>query len=306
MHAVGMVDTGTDVRDEAWRVARTVAGRLGIQIRELTRLDDQQAAAELLRRIWRADSADQIVNAGMMRAFAHSGNYVVGAYRGAALVAVAVGFFGTDHLHSHVTGVDPAGQSGGVGYAVKLHQRAWALARGVGAVCWTFDPLIRRNAYFNLHKLGARAVAYLPDFYGAMDDGINVGDPSDRMYIRWELASPAAIAAAEGHGPDPDPAGASVLLGRTDSRGAPGTEAPVPGLLGVLGTAPGVLSAPPGAPARGRLAIAVPADVERMRGTDTALAARWRYAVREAMVSALDRGYRVEGITRDGWYLLHR
>lgn len=284
MHAVGMVETGTDVREEAWRVARIAEGRLGIQIRELTSLHDQQAAAELLRRVWRADSADQIVNAGMMRAFAHSGNYVVGAYRGSALIAVTVGFFGADHLHSHVTGVDPAGQSGGVGYAVKLHQRAWALARGVGAVCWTFDPLIRRNAYFNLHKLGARATAYLPDFYGAMDDGINVGDPSDRMYIRWELASPAAIAAAEGHGPDPDPAGVSVLLGRTD---APGIEAPVPGVRTL-----------------GRVAVAVPADVERMRGTDAALAARWRHALREAMVGALDRGYRIEGITRDGWYIL--
>jgi GNAT superfamily N-acetyltransferase len=154
-----MVDTGIDVRDEAWRVARAAERRLDIQIRDLASLDDQQAAAELLRRVWRADSADQIVNAGMMRAFAHSGNYVVGAFRGSTLVAVAVGFFGADHLHSHVTGVDPAGQSGGVGYAVKLHQRAWALARGVGAVCWTFDPLIRRNAYFNLHKLGARATA---------------------------------------------------------------------------------------------------------------------------------------------------
>jgi predicted GNAT superfamily acetyltransferase len=281
-----MVDTGIDVRDEAWRVARAAERRLDIQIRDLTSLDDQQAAAELLRRVWRADSADQIVNAGMMRAFAHSGNYVVGAFRGSTLVAVAVGFFGADHLHSHVTGVDPAGQSGGVGYAVKLHQRAWALARGVGAVCWTFDPLIRRNAYFNLHKLGARAAAYLPDFYGAMDDGINVGDPSDRMYIRWELASPAAIAAAEGHGPDPDPSGATILVGRTD---APGAETPVPGVLGV--------------PAPGRLAVAVPADVERMRGTDAALAARWRLAVREAMVTALDSGYHIEGITRDGWYL---
>jgi predicted GNAT superfamily acetyltransferase len=56
-------------------------------------------------------------------------------------------------------------------------------------------------------------------------------------------------------------------------------------------------------PAPGRLAVAVPADVERMRGTDAALAARWRLAVREAMVTALDSGYHIEGITRDGWYL---
>ena len=41
---------------------------------------------------------------------------------------------------------------------------------------WTFDPLVSRNARFNLTKLGAHAVEYLPDFYGAMEDGINSND----------------------------------------------------------------------------------------------------------------------------------
>src|SRR3712207_7442617 len=62
----------------------------------------------------------------------------------------------------------------------KLHQRAWAIARGVHEVAWTFDPLVARNAWFNLTKLGARATEYLPNFYGPMDDGINGADESDR------------------------------------------------------------------------------------------------------------------------------
>jgi len=33
-------------------------------------------------------------------------------------------------------------------------------------IAWTYDPLIRRNAYFNLVKLGARPVEYLRNFYG--------------------------------------------------------------------------------------------------------------------------------------------
>jgi predicted GNAT superfamily acetyltransferase len=31
-------------------------------------------------------------------------------------------------------------------------------------VTWTFGPLVRRNAYFNLVKLGATAVAFHKDF----------------------------------------------------------------------------------------------------------------------------------------------
>ena len=77
-----------------------------------------------------------------------------------------------------------------VGYALKLHQRAWALQRGIATITWTFDPLVRRNAYFNLAKLGVRATRYLPNFYGAMQDPINAGDDTDRLLVDWDLASP--------------------------------------------------------------------------------------------------------------------
>jgi predicted GNAT superfamily acetyltransferase len=279
-----MVDTsaGPALLNQAWEAAGAAAGRLGVRVVELSDLDDQRVAADLLCRVWRADSPDQLVNAGMMRAFAHSGNYVVGAYRGADLVGAAVAFFGADHLHSHIAGVDPTAQGAGVGYALKLHQRAWALRRGFHTVCWTFDPLVRRNAHFNLHKLGAVATAYLPNFYGAMDDGINTGDESDRVYVRWELGSPAAVAAAAGRGAEADPAGAAVLLDRTAA------DEPA-------------LSA---APAGRRLTVAVPSDVEATRRRDPELAARWRHAVRQAMTGALDRGYRIVGITKDGRYVL--
>ena len=65
-------------------------------------------------------------------------------------------------------------------------------------IAWTYDPLIRRNAYFNLAKLGARPVEYLPNFYGAMDDAINGGTETDRMLVRWELRSDLAVAACAG------------------------------------------------------------------------------------------------------------
>jgi len=160
---------------------------------EIVELDDVPRLteiAELLRLVWGAESADQILNLSTLRALAHAGNYVVGAYRDELLAGASVAFRGDDHLHSHVTGVVRGGQGAGVGHALKLHQREWALRHGISRIRWTFDPLVRRNAYFNLRKLGAGVTEYLEDFYGGLIDGINAGDPSDRLYVCWELEHP--------------------------------------------------------------------------------------------------------------------
>lgn len=265
------------------------ASPAGLRIVELHDLAEHQTAAELFCRIWRADSPDSMIGAGMIRALAHAGNYVVGAYDGPAMVAATVAFLGADHLHSHITGVDPARQRGGVGYALKQHQRDWALARGITKVCWTFDPLVRRNAHFNLHKLGAAVTEYLPDFYGPMTDGINTGDASDRLYITWSLSSPRADAAARGEVAEVDVAavragGAAVPLDRARQRPVPGRDA---------------------IPVDGRpVLVAVPIDIEALRAADRTLAMTWRYAVRDALTATLAAGYRITGMARDGFYLL--
>ncbi|MFS8479005.1 MAG: GNAT family N-acetyltransferase [Micromonosporaceae bacterium] len=249
------------------------------------------AVADLFRRIWLAESVEAVLNPHVIRALAHAGNYVVGAYAGQRLVGGAVAFFGTDHLHSHIAGVDPAWQRAGVGYAIKQHQRAWALERGITRICWTFDPLVRRNARFNLHRLGALATEYLPDFYGAMTDGLNAGQPSDRLWVTWALTSPRAAAAARGEVPEVDTgalraAGAAVLLDRAGQRPVEPVEA------GDL-------------PADGRpVLVAVPEEVEALRAEDPPAATAWRYALRDALGAALGAGYRITGMSRDGFYLL--
>jgi predicted GNAT superfamily acetyltransferase len=50
---------------------------------------------------------------------------------------------------------------------------------------------VARNAHFNLVVLGARITEYLVDQYGAMNDGVNRGDESDRLMASWALAAPA-------------------------------------------------------------------------------------------------------------------
>ena len=173
-----------------------------MKIEELTELGDMKELQELFLKVWER-SSEPPLNSDVMRALAHAGNYLAGVRSEGRLVAGIVGWLGIHPdrellLHSHILGVLPGSDSRGLGFALKQHQRTWCLARGIRTVEWTFDPLVRRNASFNLRKLGAEAAEYLVDFYGAMPDRINAGDESDRILVRWELESPKAVAAAAG------------------------------------------------------------------------------------------------------------
>ena len=165
----------------------------GIEIRPLDTVEKIIAGSRVLAEVWGGD--DGGVPADLLRALAHSGNYVVGLYDGDRLIGVSAGFFGppaSRTMHSHITGVLPGYQGRGLGRAIKQHQREWAFAREVGHITWTFDPLIARNAHFNLLVLGARVTEYLVDHYGRLDDGLNRGDESDRLMVSWALAAPRA------------------------------------------------------------------------------------------------------------------
>ncbi len=145
-----------------------------------------------------------LVNVELLTAIAHSGGYVVAAYERDRMVGASVGFLADHHgepaLHSHVTGVVESMRHAGVGRAIKLHQRTWAAERGLRWITWTFDPLVRRNAWFNVALLGADVDAYLPSFYGEMTDAINVGDESDRLLVEWDVTAPIPTEPRQGDG----------------------------------------------------------------------------------------------------------
>lgn len=162
-----------------------------IRIEPLETIEQIHEAADVLRSVWAGDRDAMPPN--LMRALAHSGNYVVGLYDGQRMVGASIAFFAAPaarSMHSHITGVLPGLQSRGLGRVLKQHQREWAFARDVGHITWTFDPLVARNAHFNLRVLGARVTEYLVDHYGPMDDGVNRGDETDRIMVSWALAAP--------------------------------------------------------------------------------------------------------------------
>ena len=181
---------------DAWAQAKTAADTAKTVIRSASTLDDYAAIAQLLDDTWgRGTGPDP----SFIQAVAHAGNTVFVASRDDEVIGALVGVLGWEngsHVHSHVAAVRPEAR-GGVGFALKLAQRALALDHGVTEIRWTYDPLIRRNAHLNLEKLGATVHAYLPDFYGVLDDAISGSDSSDRFEVSWQLDVPAVAEAID-------------------------------------------------------------------------------------------------------------
>lgn len=163
-----------------------------IDIRELTTVAAIAEAGAVLDAVWPGDR--QTMPSNLLRALQHAGNYVVGLFDADGMIGASAGFFGPPEsrsLHSHVTGILPTHRGRGLGRVLKQHQREWALARGIAHITWTFDPLIARNAHFNLAVLGATVREYLVDQYGPMADAVNRGDATDRLLADWRIAEPA-------------------------------------------------------------------------------------------------------------------
>lgn len=164
-----------------------------VEIRPLETVAQMDAASAVLSEVWGGDRTGMPAN--LLRALAHVGNYAVGLYDGEQMIGASVGFLATPEelsLHSHITGIVAGFRGQGLGRMLKQHQREWALTRGIGRITWTFDPLVARNAAFNLRAVGARVSEYLIDHYGAMDDGVNRGDETDRLFVTWHLNGPVA------------------------------------------------------------------------------------------------------------------
>ncbi|HEX6446200.1 MAG TPA: GNAT family N-acetyltransferase [Streptosporangiales bacterium] len=270
----------------AGQTARELAERAGVEIRTL-RDDEAEPAAQVLADIWQTTLGAGPIEAALLIAFLHTDNYVAGAFADGEMVGVCVGFYASagSSLHSHIAGVRDGWVGRGVGTAMKFHQRAWAIRHGIGSISWTFDPLVARNAYFNVHRLGARVTRYAADFYGVMSDGLNDGQASDRLLVSWDVTVEPGAHAAVIQPPDPrvfpalqmDRAFQPVLR-----PGVPGDEVE-------------------------QCRVAVPEDVELLRTRDPDLATTWRYAAREALGRLLGAGWVVTDFDRtDGCYLLER
>jgi len=254
---------------DAWSLAREAAVAAGVRLEPLRTVADAEAIGDVILATW----GEQPIGTEVVRALAESGNEPYGAFDDELLVAFVLGWAGVDadglHVHSHMLAARPDRRHAGVGYALKLAQRAQTLDHGIHTVRWTFDPLVARNGYFNLAKLGAVADRFERSFYGEMADDLNRGDRTDRLTARWDLdLEPGARRVPP----------ARVVLRRNGN--GPARD------QGSAGDVPA-------------LAIEVPPDYPELRDRDPTLAARWRDAVADAIDDCIARGFVATAFDRE-------
>jgi predicted GNAT superfamily acetyltransferase len=265
---------------DAWDLAREAAGAAGVDLRPCESADAQASLLRVNAATW---GASEVFPPEVVRAMAYSGNVPFGAFDGDELIGYVLGWVGPDpvdglHVHSHMLAALPGRRHRGVGYALKLAQRAQALDAGIDLVRWTFDPLVSRNAWFNLVKLGAIADRFEPNFYGTMTDEINRGERSDRLVVRWDLHAM-----------------------RPGMRPHVGVE-----VLSRLGDEDMPRPSSPQAPAGDIALIEIPREYHDLRAADPLLGQDWREATGAALQACWDAGSVVTGFTKDGAYVLEK
>jgi predicted GNAT superfamily acetyltransferase len=248
-----------------------------LTLRPLTSEKDYEACIALQRATW-GDDFRELVPPAMLQITQKVGGIATGAFDGDCLVGFVYGLTGIEAgrpVHwSHMLAVDERMRDHGIGRRLKQHQRDRLAALGVERMCWTFDPLVARNAHLNLVVLGARVVEYARDMYGenpmSRTDSV-IG--SDRFVVAWDL-----------HPTTPQPGEQR----RTEAdKGEPPNRATAQPLvssdLDPLPDAPSVL-------------VAIPADIQALKRVNPEAAIAWRRSTRRAFEHYLKRGYVVRGV----------
>jgi predicted GNAT superfamily acetyltransferase len=259
-----------------------------IQLKMLEAPAEMEAVEDLQRLCWPGDETG-IVPVHMLRSVVHNGGFVIGAYKGKQLVGFVFGYpgilpglDGPNLIHaSHMAGVHPEFRDAGLGYRLKRAQWQMVRRQGVERIVWTYDPLQSRNANLNISKLGAVCNTYLPNYYGEMSDGINVGVPSDRFQADWWVNTNRVKRRLENIPPQ------KMDLAHYLNAGAEfvnATRINDDGLILPVSTEPSSSMTPL------RL-LEIPADISALRTADLSLAVDWCLHVRSHCKDLFDQGY---------------
>ncbi len=114
---------------EAWERANQAARAAGVALRPIATLEDADRLLRVMGATWGDHDG---LPREMVVALADSGNVPYGAFDGQDLIGFVLGWAGvTDadglHAHSHMLATLPDRRHAGVGYALKLAQRAQCL-----------------------------------------------------------------------------------------------------------------------------------------------------------------------------------
>jgi predicted GNAT superfamily acetyltransferase len=177
-------------------------------------------------------------------------------------------------------GVRPDSRDGGIGNALKWAQYDRARQLGNPLITWTFDPLEARNAHLNLNKLGVRVRRYYVNLYGTNTSSpLHSGVGTDRLLAEWHVRETPLQSIAGRIAPESLPESIRALDSTATAN--PTHRRPSQPIL--------VLTSD-------LVAVETPAQTQRMKETDLALARDWREATRRTLKHYLDHGYSICGL----------
>ena len=264
-------------------------------IRVIESPEDMTAVEALQRVVWPGSETD-VVPAHMLITAVHNGGLLVGAFADEQLVGFVFGFPGIEFTPdgprpkhcSHMMGIHPGQRDSGIGFALKRAQWQMVRHQGLDHITWTYDPLLSRNGYLNIAKLGAVCNTYRRSEYGDMRDGLNAGLPSDRFLVDWWINTR-----------------------RVDRRLSKRARRPLKlddfskaelHPLYSLQLRADQLPRPPEhfSPLNGNLTLAeIPSDFGSLKNVDFSLARDWRFFSREVFETAFAAGYIVTDFIYD-------
>ncbi|MDP2777151.1 MAG: GNAT family N-acetyltransferase [Anaerolineales bacterium] len=270
---------------------------------------EMRLVEDLQRAVW-PDSETDIVPLHMLITAVHNGGYVLGAFVEEKLIGFVFGFPGLEETPdgprpkhcSHMMGIHPDHRDGGAGFALKRAQWQMVRHQGLDHITWTYDPLLSRNAYLNIAKLGAVCTTYRRSEYCEMRDGLNVGLASDRFQVDWWINTRRVESRLGKHS---RPTLKLDTIARSGLR-----PFYTPQIL-----TDGLPRPPEHVPAfEDRLLLAeIPANFMTLKSKDFALARDWRFFTRELFETAFKENYIVtdfifdinEGSPRGLYVLTH-
>jgi len=285
----------------------------GITIRPVETRAEYEACVELQRETWGRSFSD-VVPVSMMGIAVKMGGICLGAFDpGGEMLGFVFGVTGPrdgELAHwSHMLAVRGEARNAGIGRQLKFAQRNALAERGVDTLYWTFDPLVARNAHFNLNRLGATVAEFVPDMYGNSDSDLHrLG--TDRFIARWSLrggeesarSSDSRLKGGDVSVVDGGRVGTVVpdRVGTGTEGGACGSAHPAMGKPGCNGRVP--LGAD-------LIEVLVPRDIDAVVAESFEEALAWRRANNVALTRLFSEGYDLVGFrmgVEHGRYMMAR
>jgi predicted GNAT superfamily acetyltransferase len=253
----------------------------GISIRRVRTNEEYDACVRMQHAIWGEDFTES-VPATILKVTQQIGGVTAGAFDpDGRLLGFVFGMMGSMDgklVHwSDMLAVHRDARNKGLGRRLKLFQRELLRPLGVERMFWTYDPLVAKNAFLNIVRLGARPTEYVIDMYGSdTHSALHSGLGTDRFIVAWDLTKD----------------GGANTRSETEVESAV-LEAPI---ANALTTGDGA-SPPAELPDADVVRVEVPANVDAVIARDLAAAARLRATTRRIFTHYMDRHYRVSGFS---------